>query len=363
MAKNSFRYWQIRFNQTLSNATSSDYLLILLLICVFYLIGQAWTGWMVQSPGAMVLPIVNVGLSIGGLGLWAMLLWRRLPFWLAVGSIILTLWWLTTSPIITTLNSYMAGPETYPQLLVTLVGLGEIGAVSALTQLTASRQLSQPSRFWLVLSRRTPLSSFNGMGSLVTMGFLRILRDRFFVATLTVLVLILLAKINGWPVPGSWLTITIGGMMTLAVLISCKLDPFSSSLLRKFPGLPTTNGTIDFALGITSLAILTVISWTILFGLLRLNAVDTVWLTGIFLIGQVCITLIARSSRELAGLGLLGSWWLIIIQLSALTIIYQMMWQVNLSGVMLALLIGLALFVALTSYQEPTHSATISSTW
>lgn len=360
MLKNSFRYWQVRFNQTLSNATGSDYLLILLLICVFYLVGQAWTGWTVQSPGAMVLSIVNVGLVISGLRLWAMLLWRRLPFWLAVGSIFLTLWWLTTSPIITTLNSYMAGPETYPQLLVALVGLGGLGAISALMQLTASRQLRKPSRFWLALSRKTPLSSFSGLGSLVMMGISRIVRDRFFVAALTVLVLTLLAKINGWPVPGSWLTIIIGGMMTLAVLISCKLDPLSSSLLKKFPGLPTTNGAIDFALGITSLAILTVISWTILFGLLRLNAVDTVWLTGIFLIGQVCITLIARSSRELARLGLLGSWWLIIIQLATLAIIYQIMWQFNLLGVMLALLIGLALFVTLTSYQESPRSATIN---
>ncbi|MDP3993053.1 MAG: hypothetical protein Q8Q05_02485 [bacterium] len=360
MLKSSARYWQIRFNQTLSNATGSDYLLILLLICLFYLIGQGWTGGTIQSPGTMVLTLINVGLFIGVLGLWTILLWRRLPFWLAIGSIVLTLWWLTTSPITSILTGNIAGPEMYPQLLVTLVGLGGLGAISALLQLTAGHQLRRPSQFWLILSRKTPLSSFSGMGSLLTMGFLRLIRDRIFIAALTVLILIMLAKTSDWAVPGSWLTIIIGGMMTLSVLITNKLGALSGGLLKKFPGLPTTNGAIDFAVGITSLAILTVISWSILFGLLRLNAVDTLWLTGIFLIGQICITLITRSSRQLAGPGLLGGWWIIIIQLAALTIVYQIMWQFNLSGVTLVLLIGLSLFVALTSYQETPRSATIS---
>lgn len=360
MAEKSLRYWQIRFNQILSNATGSDYLLILLLICVSYLIGQAWTGWTVQSPGVMVLSIVNVGLVISGLGLWAMLLWRRLPFWLAIGSVVLTLWWLTTSPIISILTGNIAGPEMYPQLLVTLVGLGGLGAISALLQLTAGHQLRRPSQFWLILSRKTPLSSFSGMGSLLTMGFLRLIRDRIFIAVLTVLILIMLAKTSGWAIPGSWLTIIIGGMMTLSVLITNKLGALSGGLLKKFPGIPTTNGAIDFAVGIVGLACLEVISWVILFGLLRLSAPATLWLTGIFLIGQICITLIARSSRQLAGPGLLGGWWIIIIQLAALAIVYQIMWPFNLSGVMLVLLIGLSLFVALTSYQETPRSATIS---
>jgi hypothetical protein len=366
MLKNLPRYWQIRSSQLLSNATVTDYSLILLLICLLYfeksyhLIGRIVTGWTIQSPGVGILMIINVGLLIGALGLWAMLLWRRLPFWLAVGLIVLTLWWLTTSPIISTLTGNIAGPEMYPQLLVTLVGLGIFGAISSLAQMAVSYQSRRPSQFWLTLSRKTPLPSFSGLGSLMMMGILRVIRDRFFFAILTLFVLTLVAKSNGGLMFGSWLTIVFGGMMVLSVMIGNILGSMSSSLLGKFPGLPTTSGAIDFAGGIAGGATMTVISWAILFALVQLNVVDTLWLTGIFLIGQICTLLIARSAREHKELGLLGGWWVVIIQLASLVVIYQILWQLNLSGVLLVLLIGLALFVALTSYQESPHSATIS---
>ncbi|MEK7202590.1 MAG: hypothetical protein AAB669_03635 [Patescibacteria group bacterium] len=362
MLKSSARYWQIRAGQSLSKATGLDYFLVLLLGCLLYLIGRSWVGSTIESPGVILLTMINVGLGVGILALWVILLWR-LPFWLAIGSLILTIWWLTTSPIISTLLEHTAQPEIYSQLLVLLTGLGGLGAISALAQLTNGYKSGRPSKYWLVLNHKSPLPSYSGLGSLVIMGFLRILRDRIFVAVLIFLTLMLLAKISGWAIPGSWLTIVITGIMTLSVMISRKLGPLASSLLTNFPGLPTTKGAIDFALGITSLVIVAALSWTILFGLLGLTATDTLWLTGIFLVGQISITLIARSSRESAELGLLGGWWIVIIQLSALAIIYQIMWQFNLSGVMLILLVVLSLFVALTSYQEPTHSATISSTW
>ncbi|MDP3993181.1 MAG: hypothetical protein Q8Q05_03180 [bacterium] len=362
MAERSLRYWQIRAGQSLSNATGLDFLLVLLLVCLLYLIGRTWVGSTIESPAVILLTIINVGLAVGILALWVKLLWR-LPFWLAIGSLILTTWWLTTSPIISTLLEHTVQSEIYPLLLVTLTGLGGLGAISAIAQLTNSNGSGCPSKYWLVLNHKSPLPSYSGLGSLVIMGFLRILRDRIFVAVLILLTLMLLAKISGWTVPGSWLQIVIAGIMTLSVMISLKLGPLASSLLTKFPSLPTTKGAIDFAVGITSLVIVAAVSWTILFGLLGLTAADTLWLTGIFLVGQIGITLIARSARESVDLGLLGSWWIVIIQLAALAIIYQIMWQFNLSGVMLLLLVGLSLFVALTSYQESTHSATISPTW
>lgn len=360
MVKNSWLYWQIRAGQSLSNATGLDYLLVLLLVCLLYLIGRAWVGSTIESPGVILLTIINVGLGVSILALWVKLLWR-LPFWLAIGSLILTIWWLTTSPIISTLLEHTAPPELYSQLLVMLTGLGGLGAISALAQLTNGYKSGRPSKYWLVLNHKTPLPSYSGLGSLVIMGSLRILRDRIFVAVLVFLILMLLAKISGWAVPGSWLTIVVAGIMTLSVMISRKLGLLASSLLTKFPGLPTSKGAIDFALGITSLVIVAAVSWTVLFGLLGLTAADTLWLTGIFLVGQISITLIARSSRQSVDLGLLGSWWIVIIQLAALAIIYQIMWRFNLSGVMLTLLVGLSLFVALTSYQESTRWATISS--
>ncbi|MEK7170729.1 MAG: hypothetical protein AAB774_00265 [Patescibacteria group bacterium] len=363
MLKGTVRFWQIRLNQLLNKTTGPDYLLVLLLVCFVYLIGRIWSHWTILSISTTILLLVNIGLYTSVFGLWILFLWRRLPYWAAIFLLAISVGWVSTyNPalvVITNIN----GPGIYSQLLTMLIGIGLLGTITALFELTKDYQPIRPRQFLTVFSRRQVFPSFTGMGNLVTMGVLRIGRDRFFIATLTFLIFTLVANGMGWFPIGNWLIILTSGMVILSIIISHRLTALSSSLLERFPGLPTTVGAIDFAVSIAGTLILAVISWALLFGLLQLNVVDTVWLTGIFLTGGIDALLISRSARLLDNYGLLGGWWMVILQLVALGMIYLFLWQLNLSGVLLVLGVNMALMVILTSYQESTESVTIKTSW
>ncbi len=371
MIKTLGRYQQIRFTRAVSRLTRTDYLMIVLLILALYLIGQLtaavvgvnsrWSSLIGLESLESVITIVNIALLIGSSLMFGYLIWRRLPYLLAIGVFGgLILYLISVPTFVVVIGRTIVEPQLLPRLLALTLGLGLLGTMSALVELTkrSSDDRSQ-GRFWLNFSRRQSFPSFTGMGSLFITGVNRIFRDRSFVAVLSLYLVVLLATSVGW----SSSTGTFGdiggpyliGMLILVLVEANSLADFSVSLLKKFPGLPVSGGAIDLAVSASGLAALAVINWVILFGLRRLNFEEVVGLTGVVSVGFVLAFLLSRSWRPAKLSAGLGRWWLIISQIIALGGTYQILAQLTVFGIMMTLLICLAILVLLTSYQETSR--------
>ena len=312
--------------------------------------GVAWLR--VLSTLLMVVSLTAIG-TLGS---------QLLKRW-GIPLLLVALWWLlfASNHIVENLVQAMLLNNLGTQLIVLMVAVGLVGVTASLVELTKPWQ-RQPEQFnftktWSFVR---PMPSFTGMGSLLTVSLLRVIRDKVFLIYLGSFTALLLSRIlmSDWPV--NWLVIIGLGLAGLSVLVVSRLVKFSNSFSLQYAHLPIGPGQIEFVGFFAGLTLLAAISWIILWGLFGVTAEIMVRLLLAILSSYGAGFLIGLSTRKVEHSGFFDSTWHLVGQMLLFTLVFICSLQLPLSGASLSLLAIMLLVVTTTCYQVTRTWATIN---
>ncbi|MEK9167616.1 MAG: hypothetical protein AAB613_02640 [Patescibacteria group bacterium] len=271
-------------------------------------------------------------------------------------------WWLLfiESKITSTLAAGLATSDLNTQIYVLLISVGLIGVTTVLVELTSPyyRQVQNEfvAKIW---SFDHPMPSFTGMGSLLIVNLLRIVRDKVFLIYMGSFLVLLLSRIliDGWMV--NWLVVVIVSLGGLSTLITTRLIQFSRSFAVNFSHLPISPGAREFVGFFAGVVLISALSWIIIWGLFGVSAENMAQLIIACLSGFGVSYLLGLSGRKIENIGLSGPSWQILFQLIVFWLIFLYSLQLPLSNATFSLLIIMLLTVLVACYPVTRASVTI----
>ncbi|MCR4277617.1 MAG: hypothetical protein NUV80_03225 [Candidatus Berkelbacteria bacterium] len=289
---------------------------------------------------------------------------NHLPKQWGIPLLLLTLYWLLiiNNLFVNNLTQAMLSNDLETQAIVLMIAVGLLGVIASIAEFTKpwQRQL-ETSRYVSISRFDSPMPSFTGMGSLLIVSSLRILRDKVFIIYFGSFIILLLSRIlvNNWQI--NWLTIVGLTLAGLSALIITRLVKFSFSFLDKFSYLPIQPGQIEFVGYFAGLIIIAAISWIIIWGLFGVTGENMARLLAASLSGYGAGFLVGLSYRKINHLGVFDSFWRFMVQLLVFILVFIYSLQLPLSGATTSLLILMLLAMSTTCYQVSQSSATIKS--